>query len=83
MMSHVGYLQVVVPPNIIDEESTTSSVAVREHQNITLTCKAKGFPTPKITWRREDSQAISIDRRKKGKKVSFVKENPNRFHSIS
>jgi len=67
MISQVGFLQVVVPPNIIDEESTTSSVAVREHQNLTLTCKAKGFPAPKITWRREDSQPISIDRRKKGK----------------
>lgn len=67
MISQVGYLQVVVPPNIIDEESTQSSVAVREHQNTTLTCKAEGFPVPKITWRREDSQSIAIDKRKKGK----------------
>ncbi|XP_049838896.1 lachesin-like isoform X2 [Schistocerca gregaria] len=65
MISQTGYLQVVVPPNIIDEESTQSSVAVREHQNITLTCKADGFPSPKIMWRREDGQAINIDRRKK------------------
>ncbi|KAL0278833.1 UNVERIFIED_CONTAM: hypothetical protein PYX00_000527 [Menopon gallinae] len=65
MISQVGYLQVVVPPNIIDEQSTQSSVAVREHQNISLTCKADGFPQPKIMWRREDGQGISIDRRKK------------------
>lgn len=69
MISQVGYLQVVVPPNILDEESTQSSVAVREHQNITLTCKANGFPAPKIMWRREDGTGISIDRRKKGKKI--------------
>ncbi|OWR48733.1 lachesin-like isoform X1 [Danaus plexippus] len=65
MISQVGYLQVVVPPNILDEESTQSAVAVRENQNISLICKADGFPTPKIMWRREDGQPISVDRRKK------------------
>ncbi|XP_019880331.1 lachesin isoform X1 [Aethina tumida] len=65
MISQVGYLQVVVPPNIIDTESTQSTVAVRENQNISLTCKADGFPTPKIMWRREDGQQISVDRRQK------------------
>lgn len=55
-----------VPPNIIDTESTQSTVAVRENQNISLTCKADGFPTPKIMWRREDGQQISVDRRQKG-----------------
>lgn len=48
-------------------ESTPSSVAVRENQNINITCKADGFPAPKIIWRREDGQTISIDRKKKGK----------------
>ncbi|XP_065335206.1 lachesin-like isoform X4 [Cloeon dipterum] len=70
MISQVGYLQVVVPPNILDEESTQSAVAVRENQNITLTCKADGFPSPKIMWRREDGQGITIDRRKKASAVS-------------
>ncbi|XP_039278189.1 lachesin-like [Nilaparvata lugens] len=65
MISQVGYLQVVVPPNIVDADSTPSSVAVRENQNLTLTCRANGFPTPKLSWRREDSQPISVDRRKK------------------
>ncbi|XP_068917478.1 lachesin isoform X4 [Tenebrio molitor] len=65
MISQVGYLQVVVPPNIIDAESTQSTVAIRENQNISLTCKADGFPTPKIKWRREDGQGISVERRKK------------------
>ncbi|XP_046746079.1 lachesin-like isoform X1 [Diprion similis] len=65
MISQVGYLQVIVPPNILDSMSTQSTVAVRENQNITLTCKADGFPTPKLRWRREDGQGISVDRRKK------------------
>nr|CAH7762997.1 unnamed protein product [Callosobruchus chinensis] len=29
-------------------------------------CKADGFPMPKIIWRREDGQAINIERQKKG-----------------
>ncbi|KAF7267513.1 hypothetical protein GWI33_019255 [Rhynchophorus ferrugineus] len=64
MISQVGYLQVVVPPNIIDSLSTPSSVAVRENQNVSLTCKAEGFPTPKIMWRRGDSQEITVRRKK-------------------
>nr|CAH7758195.1 unnamed protein product [Callosobruchus chinensis]CAH7762996.1 unnamed protein product [Callosobruchus chinensis] len=28
-------------------------------------CKADGFPMPKIIWRREDGQAINIERQKK------------------
>ncbi|CAA9997716.1 unnamed protein product [Nesidiocoris tenuis] len=65
MISQVGYLQVVVPPNIVDAESTPSSVAVRENQNLTLVCKAEGIPAPKLSWRREDGQAITIDRKTK------------------
>lgn len=42
MISQVGYLQVVVPPNIRDIDSTPSSVAVRENQNINMTCRADG-----------------------------------------
>lgn len=59
-----------VPPNIMDEDSTTSAVAVRENQNISLVCKAEGFPTPKIMWRREDGNPITIDRKKKGIAIS-------------
>ncbi|XP_077258519.1 lachesin isoform X3 [Temnothorax americanus] len=65
MISQVGFLQVVVPPNILDSLSTESTVAVREHQNITLTCKADGYPPPKLMWKREDGQVISINKHHK------------------
>lgn len=55
-----------VPPNILDIESTPSSVAVRENQNINMTCRADGFPTPKIIWRREDGEEIAVEKKKKG-----------------
>ena len=56
-----------VPPNILDIESTPSSVAVRENLNINMTCRADGFPSPKIIWRREDGDGIAVDKKKKGK----------------
>lgn len=40
-------------------------MAVRENQNINMTCRADGFPTPKIIWRREDGQSITVERKKK------------------
>lgn len=65
----------IVPPNILDIESTPSSVAVRENQNINMTCKADGFPAPKIIWRREDGLDIVVDKKKsdKGKSMFVVR----------
>ncbi|KYM77391.1 Lachesin [Atta colombica] len=70
MISQVGFLQVVVPPNILDSLSTESTVAVREHQNITLTCKADGYPPPKLMWKREDGQVISLNKHHKAMQLS-------------
>jgi lachesin, putative (fragment) len=46
-----------VPPDIITSE-TSSDVTERENTNATLKCRAKGYPTPKIQWRREDNKPI-------------------------
>ncbi|KAF8764049.1 Lachesin like protein [Argiope bruennichi] len=59
MKSQVGYLDVLVPPDILDQGSS-SDVVVREGANVTLTCKAGGYPTPNITWRREDNEPIPL-----------------------
>ncbi|XP_050545663.1 lachesin-like isoform X2 [Daktulosphaira vitifoliae] len=68
MISQSGHLQVVVPPNIVDEESSASTMAVREGLNISLSCKAKGYPEPKIVWKRENGFDITIDRREKAER---------------
>lgn len=47
MKSQIGYLQVVVPPDIIDQESS-ADVTVVEGANVTLQCKARGHPQPEI-----------------------------------
>lgn len=64
--SNLFFVSISVPPNIIDDESSPSSVSVRENQNLSLTCKAEGSPTPKISWKREDGNHIAVDRKKKG-----------------
>ncbi|KAF4532672.1 hypothetical protein B566_EDAN002907 [Ephemera danica] len=45
MRSRVGYIQVVVPPSIVDRE-TSSDMVVREGTNVSMTCKAEGYPEP-------------------------------------
>ncbi|XP_066255034.1 neurotrimin-like isoform X2 [Euwallacea similis] len=57
MRSRKGYLQVVVPPSIIDRE-TSSDMVVLESTNVSLTCKATGYPEPYVMWRREDGEDI-------------------------
>ncbi len=47
MKSQIGYLDVVVPPDIVVEESS-SDVVVNEGNNVTLKCKARGHPRPEI-----------------------------------
>ncbi|KAG5883619.1 hypothetical protein JTB14_005751 [Gonioctena quinquepunctata] len=57
MKSQVGYLTVVVPPDILDYPTSTDMV-VDEGSNVSLQCIAKGSPEPAITWKREDGQPI-------------------------
>ncbi|XP_076305043.1 lachesin-like isoform X2 [Tachypleus tridentatus] len=59
MLSQVGYLDVLIPPDIIVDKST-SDLVTREGSNVTLECKAKGYPEPNITWRREDGEPIPM-----------------------
>ncbi|XP_035439038.1 neurotrimin [Spodoptera frugiperda] len=59
MKSQLGYLDIVVPPDILDRGTSTDQT-VREGASINLTCAATGSPHPQITWRREHSKPITI-----------------------
>lgn len=59
MKSQVGYLEVVVPPDILDYPTSTDMV-VREGTNVTLRCAATGSPPPTVTWRREGGESIPL-----------------------
>lgn len=49
-------LQVRKPPVISD--NSTRSVVVSEGESVQLECFAGGYPTPKITWRRENNAIL-------------------------
>lgn len=49
-----------VPPMIIDSE-TSQDIVVREASNVTLTCRARGYPEPYVMWRREDGADINYN----------------------
>ncbi|XP_022920985.1 neurotrimin-like isoform X2 [Onthophagus taurus] len=59
--TQIGYLHVVVPPNI-DDSLSSSDVIVREGANETLTCKATGSPQPSVKWKRDDNTKIIINK---------------------
>ncbi|XP_073957603.1 dpr-interacting protein beta isoform X1 [Choristoneura fumiferana] len=53
MKMQTAWLEVVIPPDINYEE-TSGDMMVPEGGSAKLVCKARGFPPPKILWRRED-----------------------------
>ncbi|XP_031337228.1 lachesin-like [Photinus pyralis] len=59
MKSQVGYLDVVVSPDILDY-ATSADMVVEEGSNVTLRCEAKGYPHPRITWRREGGEDLHL-----------------------
>lgn len=71
----MGYLLPTVPPDILYDETSVDQ-AVQEGENATLVCRATGHPPPRITWRREDGEAILVRKGHrdlvKGKKETFT-----------
>ncbi|KAF9801013.1 hypothetical protein SFRURICE_006056, partial [Spodoptera frugiperda] len=59
MKWQIGCIDVYVPPDIINEE-TSADVSAQEMDNVTLICRASGHPPPKITWRREDHEPMLL-----------------------
>ncbi|XP_037292449.1 lachesin-like [Manduca sexta] len=59
MKKQIGCVDVLVPPNILDE-GTSGDLVAREGQDTSLSCKAKGRPLPRILWRREDGTNIQL-----------------------
>ncbi|XP_047502472.1 lachesin-like isoform X1 [Penaeus chinensis] len=68
-INQVGYVQVVVPPEFIDEESSPSHVAVQEGNDVRLVCRAKGVPKPSIHWTREDGKTFTTMRGNQVRKI--------------
>ncbi|GFG37787.1 hypothetical protein Cfor_07819 [Coptotermes formosanus] len=59
MKSQTAFLEVVIPPDIISEE-TSGDLMVPEGGSAKLVCKARGFPKPRVVWKREDGGEIIL-----------------------
>lgn len=55
----MGYLDVVIPPDFILEE-TSGDVLISEGGTARVSCRARGQPEPRVMWRREDGEDIII-----------------------
>lgn len=55
----MGYLQIVIPPDFIPEE-TSGDTMVPEGGTARVSCRARGTPAPRVMWKREDGQDIVI-----------------------
>ncbi|EFN87903.1 Lachesin [Harpegnathos saltator] len=58
MLSQLGCVDVLVPPDILSTGTSDGEVSVLEGENATLSCKASGRPPPRVFWRREKSEFI-------------------------
>ncbi|XKL69346.1 hypothetical protein PGB90_007115 [Kerria lacca] len=72
------YLQVLVPPKIIEEETSTD-IVIRELTDVTLQCKATGYPEPYVMWRRGDGNDFYYN----GEKVNVVDGEKMYLNKIS
>ncbi|KAI8436112.1 LOW QUALITY PROTEIN: hypothetical protein MSG28_004214 [Choristoneura fumiferana] len=66
-MASPGAVMRKVPPSIIDNMTSTDMV-VREGSDVSLVCRASGYPEPYVMWRREDGQDFNYN----GESVSVV-----------
>lgn len=57
VLLQTAFLEVVIPPDIVYEE-TSGDMMVPEGGSAKLVCKARGYPKPRIVWRREDGGTI-------------------------
>ena len=71
LLLQIGYLHVVIPPDIIGDE-TSGDMMVTEGTTVKLDCKARGYPTPKIEWRREDNKNIVLRDTQQTKKEGLI-----------
>ncbi|CAH2050269.1 unnamed protein product, partial [Iphiclides podalirius] len=83
MKSQMAYLDVVIPPDFILEE-TSGDVMVSEGGTARVSCRARGQPEPRVMWRREDGDDIIIRHTNGSKtKVSVYEEAVLTLNKIS
>ncbi|XP_072157990.1 lachesin isoform X2 [Bemisia tabaci] len=76
MRSQMGHLEIVVPPDILDDGSSDDYVAL-EGGTIKLRCLTTGTPDPSVHWKREDNKHIIFRQENNREKQVKFHENEN------
>lgn len=66
-----GYMNVVIPPDIMDLESADSLIT-KENGDLQLRCRTTGDPKPVVFWRREDGRNITLRNEHQGVRRSML-----------
>ncbi|KAG6441244.1 lachesin [Manduca sexta] len=69
MMSQMGHLSVVIPPDIADEDGSEASTP--EGGSVEIRCTATGVPPPSISWKRTMGRNI-VFRDDNGKEITVM-----------
>lgn len=56
----MGTLEVVIPPDILNDDTSEADGVALEGGSVKLRCQATGIPEPSIKWKREDSKNIAL-----------------------
>ncbi|KAL6439118.1 hypothetical protein ACFW04_003825 [Cataglyphis niger] len=73
MRSQTGYMNVVIPPDIMDLDSA-DSLTTKENGDLQLRCRTTGDPKPVVFWRREDGRNITLRNEHQGVKRTLTYE---------
>nr|XP_031839557.1 lachesin-like isoform X1 [Nomia melanderi] len=73
MLSQLGCVDVLVPPDILSSGTSEGEVSVQEGENATLSCNASGRPPPRVHWRRENPLISGVNQ--SGEKLEFTRVN--------
>lgn len=79
MKKQIGCIDVQVPPDIINEESS-ADIAVQEGEDATIVCKAVGHPTPRVTWKREDGEYMLLRKPQSRELIKVEAYNGTHLH---
>ena len=51
---------------------TSQDITLAEGNDVILSCKAEGYPQPRVKWRREDGRKIREPEGENSKKIFFL-----------
>ncbi|XP_050541932.1 lachesin-like isoform X1 [Daktulosphaira vitifoliae] len=85
MIVQTGYLDVRIPPDIIDEDDLSGpGSSAMEGGTVRLRCRSTGKPEPKVYWKRKDNRHIIIrsDETKKKQESATVKGDTLELNNV-